>query len=116
MVEKIAPVIKLKHALVERAIGRSLCAYRGQGASETRPVRSLSVIPSRLGRPSRVLSSLTRVPKWDDARNTLAANTLTAVHDDKMCEHALGACSDLAHVRIKHIIPRTSPSNSIPRA
>ena len=116
MIEKIAHVIKLEHALMERAIGRSECADRDQGTGPARPVRSLSVMPSRIARPARVLSLATRVPKRNDARNTLAVNVLTAVRTDKMCEHALGACSDLAHVRIKHTLYRTCPSISIPMA
>ena len=90
VIEKIAHVLKLKPALMKRAIGRSKCADPGQGTGQTRPVRSLSVIPSRIGPPARVLSSDTRVPEWNYAHNTLAANVLAAVRADKMCDHALG--------------------------
>jgi len=68
VIEKIAHAIKLKHALMKRAVGRSKCADRRPGTRQVRPVRSLSVIPSRIGPPARVLSSSRRVPEWNDAR------------------------------------------------
>ena len=101
----------------DEACGRTLEVCRSRPRDrQVRPVRSLSVIPSRIGPPARVLSSSTRVPERNDAGNTLVANVLTAVRADRMCEHAREGCSDLAHVRIKHTFCRVCPSVSIPRA
>jgi hypothetical protein len=62
-----------------------------------------------------VPSSRTGVPEQNHARNTLAGNVLTAVRADKWSDHAPWACSELAHVRIKHNLHRTYPSAAITR-
>ena len=69
-------------------IERSECAAVSRGTSQARRVWSLSVIPSHIRQPARVLSSAMGAPERNITRNTLAANVLTAICVDKRCQHA----------------------------